>query len=83
MTNTALEAIASSSGKNHFVTAAAEADIDDSIKRKPIRVSLKNLGPSHRRNFFLLKLCSNALKCFTIMRLWAGLDTSTKAIIYT
>ena len=30
--------------KNHFVTAAvqAEADIDDSIKRKRIRVSLKN-----------------------------------------
>ena len=30
--------------KNHFVTAEAEpaADIDDSIKRKRIRVSLKN-----------------------------------------
>ena len=28
--------------KNHFVTAAAEADIDDSIKRKRIRVSIKN-----------------------------------------
>ena len=29
--------------KNHFVTAA-EADIDDSIKRKRIRVSLKKLA---------------------------------------
>ena len=28
--------------KNHFVTAEAAADIDDSIKRKRIRVSLKN-----------------------------------------
>ena len=27
---------------DHFVTAAAQADIDDSIKRKRIRVSLKN-----------------------------------------
>ena len=27
--------------KNHFVTAAAEVDIDDSIERKRIRVSLK------------------------------------------
>ena len=32
--------------KNHFVTAAeaAVADIDDSIKRKRFRVSLKNRG---------------------------------------
>ena len=28
--------------KNHFVTAEAAADIDDSTKRKRIRVSLKN-----------------------------------------
>ena len=28
--------------KNHFVTAGEAADIDDSIKRKRIRVSLKN-----------------------------------------
>ena len=27
--------------KNHFVTAEAAADLDDSIKRKRIRVSLK------------------------------------------
>ena len=37
--------VANSSGfrdikKNHFVTAAEAADIDDSIKRKRIRVSL-------------------------------------------
>ena len=30
--------------EKHFVTAAAEADIDDSIKRKRIRASLKKLG---------------------------------------
>ena len=46
MTNTAQEAVASSNGKKSFVpvavAAAAEADIDDSIKPKRIRVSLKN-----------------------------------------
>ena len=30
--------------KNHFVTTEAAADIDDSIKRKRIRVSLKMCG---------------------------------------
>ena len=30
--------------KIHFVTTAAAAEIDDSIKRKRIRVSLKNLN---------------------------------------
>ena len=32
--------------KNHFVTAAAEAGIDDSIMRKCIRVSLNKPSPS-------------------------------------
>ena len=39
--------------KNHFVTAVAEEDIDDSIKRKRFRVSLKNahklVGHAKRR----------------------------------
>ena len=30
--------------KNHFLTEAAAADIDDSTKRKRIRVSLNNTG---------------------------------------
>ena len=34
--------------KNHFVTTAAAADIDDTVKRKRIRVSLKNWNCFHK-----------------------------------
>ena len=48
-------AVASSSSfgdiqRNHFVTAESEADINDSIKRKRIRISLKNAFAFHSIN---------------------------------
>ena len=42
--------------KNHFVTAAEAADIDDGIKRKRIRVSLKNQDLLTGRDTSILRI---------------------------
>ena len=49
--------------QNDFVTAAAEADIDDSIRRKRFRVSLKNASLGYHSNGYHAKARHVAQKC--------------------